>query len=104
MNNDIKEQVLKIKNILLSDPKIKEFLKLKEEVKNNKEILEYQDKIRTLQKKMTTNVMDKEKYEVAKKEYLEVLDQYQNHPLVYNYIKLSEEIKDILLEIKEILE
>lgn len=104
MNNDIKEQVLKIKNILLSDPKIKEFLNLKEEVKNNKEILEYQDKIRALQKKMTTNVMDKEKYEVAKKEYLEVLDQYQNHPLVYNYIKLSEEIKDILLEIKEILE
>lgn len=104
MNNDIKEQVLKIKNILLSDPKIKEFLELKEEVKNNKEILEYQDKIRALQKKMTKNVMDKEKYEVAKKEYLEVLDQYQNHPLVYNYIKLSEEIKDILLEIKEILE
>ncbi len=104
MNNDIKEQVLKIKNILLSDPKIKEFLKLKEEVKNNQEILDYQDKIRTLQKKMTTNVMDKEKYEVAKKEYLEILDQYQNHPLVYNYIKLNEEIKDILLEIKEILE
>ena len=104
MNNDIKEQVLKIKKILLSDPKIKEFLNLKEEVKNNKEILEYQDKIRALQKKMTTNVMDKEKYEVAKKEYLETLDQYQNHPLVYNYIKLSEEIKDILLEIKEILE
>ena len=104
MNNDIKEQVLKIKNILLSDPKIKEFLELKEEVKNNKEILEYQDKIRALQKKMTKNVMDKEKYAVAKKEYLEVLDQYQNHPLVYNYIKLSEEIKDILLEIKEILE
>lgn len=104
MNNKIKEHVDDLKSSLLEDELVKEYLSLKKEVYENEYLESLREKIKTAQKNMAKSLLDDGDYEAYKKEYESLMEEYKSHPIVHNYENISEQIKDLLLEIKDILE
>ena len=80
-----------IRKELDKDPLFQEYISLKNEVDNNKEL-------KALKQKMV----------LAKKEgrndnYQKYLNEYNNHPLVVNFLFLESEVADYLKQISDIL-
>lgn len=94
--NDIEDLIIKLKEEIYKEPLINEYLRLKEAIKNNKEI---NKKILELQflKKCNPTIEEKNRYYEIKKE----LD---NNPLISNYKNIEKEVNIYKNEIKEILE
>ena len=89
--NKTDEALEKLANELNSLPEIKEFLLLKENLENNKELKEMRLEIARL-----TN-------EGKKEEHDNLLKVYNSHPLVVNYQVAREELYNLLNQIKDIL-
>ena len=104
MDKQIENQVQKVKNLLLEEPLVKEYLSLKEQLKNDTYIKELNEKINNAKKNMVKNSSDKVLFEQYKAEYESLENEYNNYPLIVNYNSTSEELGDILVKIKEILE
>ena len=87
MNKEIENKIDEIINEIESSPDYKKYLSLKEQIKNNKELMELINKVRVMQK----DVLHKEK----KKEDLEKLvDELNNHPLYREYNNTLYEINN----------
>ena len=76
---------------LYSLPEIKEFLRLKEALEKDEELKEMRQEIARL-----TN-------EGKKEEHDNLLNVYNSHPLVANYLAMREEAISLLSQIKDIL-
>ena len=80
-----------LKKELDSLPLFQEYSFLKKEIENNKELKELKRKI--ILAKKDNNV----------EEHQRLLDEYNSHPLVVNFLELQEEVLDYLKTIGDIL-
>lgn len=96
MNKDIELKVKDLKDSLLSDELIKEYIKSKNLIFDSKTLQNYENILKYLQK------CDMSKEE--KREYDKALNEFKNDPFVQNYIKLENEKNELLKEIKDILD
>ena len=87
---DIIKKAEELKDALYEKKEFKEYLRLKELVDNNEEIASL--KIQMAKAKNNPELLEKLKKE------------YNSHPLVTNYAHALEEVKSILLVIKDIIE
>ena len=92
MNNSIKTSALELREALLNEEVVKEYLRLKTLFENNIELKEKRDKIASL--------YANKQFEEHKK----LKEEYENIPLVKNVYLLKEEVMNLLKEIKEILD
>lgn len=88
--SDIEKLAYELKTSIEHTGEYKEFMRLKKLYDSNEEIKSYKILLA--------------KYEKDSPQYNEVLKEYNSYPLVVNYIKASEDLKALLLEIKAILE
>ena len=88
--SDIEKLAYELKASIEHTDEYKEFMRLKKLYDSNEEIKSYKILLA--------------KYEKDSPQYNEVLKEYNSYPLVVNYIKASEDLKALLLEIKAILE
>lgn len=88
--NEIIKKSEELKTSLLELEEVKEYLRLKQLYLSNEEI-------RSLEILLERTPKEDKQYKLIKKEY-------DNHPLVINYLKAKEEVDKILFMIKEILE
>jgi len=89
---------------LQEDPTFIEFEKARNLVNSDEYLINTEAKLRDLQQKMTQNVMDKALHNVYKKEYETLKKAYDEHPYVLNYNALLNDVNDMLLTIKTIIE
>lgn len=88
--SEIIDKTKELKASLLELEEVKEYLRVKELYLSNEEI-------RSLEIELAHTSKDSKEYKLIKKEY-------DNHPLVINYLRSKEEVDKILYMIKEILE
>ncbi len=91
-------------DILKNQKEVIWFLRAKEAIKNNKEIQELERKMHYYQRQMTLNYDNNEVYQKSRQEFLLLQKQYEEHPLIQNYKVLQEQVYDLLLQMKIILE
>lgn len=96
MNNEIKEKLNIVKKDLLDEPIVQEYLRLKELVLKSDELSNLKKQISFLQKCNPTNE--------EKEEYYRLLNEYNNNPLVIQFKSVSEDVCDLLEEVKKELE
>ncbi len=96
MNNDIKESLNKVKKDLLNEPIVKEYVRLKELILESDELSKLKKRISFLQK---CHVSEEEK-----DEYYKLLNEYNNNPLIIQFKSVSDDVCDLLEEIKKELE
>lgn len=91
MNNLAKE----INELLLSHECIKEYLSLKSEIDNDKELVLIRNKLNVLKKTVCSKG--------DSSEYYSLLDLYNKDVRVSRYLSLKKEIEEYFLEISDIL-
>ena len=82
---------LELHEELLKEPTVQEYLRLKELYFNSPELNQMRSDIARL------------KSEQKEEEWKNLLDVYERNPLVINYKNSLEEVRELLLEIKEII-
>lgn len=87
--DSVKEATANLKEALLNKEEVKEYFKYKEEYENSAEL----------------NAMRKElmKHDKKSSEYNSLLEKYNSHPIVVNYMSSKEEVAEILRSIRDII-
>ena len=96
MNNEIKNALNKVKEDLFNEEIVQEYIRLKEVIEKSEELSNLQKRISFLQKCNPTND--------EKEEYYKLLKQYNENPLIIQFKNISDEVYDLLEEIKKELE
>jgi len=96
MNKEIDEAIESIKDDLLNDPLINRYLELEELISSSESLNSLKKEINYLKK---CNINEEEKIK-----YKNLLKQYNNNPLVTEFRNVSDEVFNLLEEIKEELE
>ena len=93
MNDEVIARANELIKTIKDDPMVKEYMRLKEEMETNPEILSLKENI------MLAKIQKLPLEEIIAAEQL-----YKNHPIVANFFALQEEVNALLEEIKNILE
>lgn len=96
-----------LENLLIAlenEPVVLAFKKARDLVKNDEFILSAEKKLKDLQQEITRHAMDKVWHETALKSYQILKQKYDEHPYVLNYNSLLNDVNDLLLTIKTIIQ
>ena len=97
-NDDIKRKAEELVKALKEDKRYKEYINLRNEVKNNKDILDKMQKIKTLQKEYVKSAyLDKN----IKLKINELTKELEQNPIYKDYLIKEKEINNILINISE---
>lgn len=102
--DEIEASLKRIKGLLLEEDVVQEYFQLKKIVDNDAHLKTLDEEIHHHQKLMCLNKDNDELYAREKKLYEEKLSEFQNNPVVSNYFQVKEEVRDLLMEMKEILQ
>ncbi len=101
MNKDIEQKAKALNEWILNQEVVKEFKKYESLMKEHKELLDLEEELKVLQKRIVNdkyqgiNSIDTIKDYENKKAY------FDNHPIVSNYLTLKQEVNELLLQIQE---
>ena len=100
---DLEKNLQEVSQILSNEPLVKEYLSLKNQIENSKELSSLKAEIVTHEKAMTLNMNNDEIYFKEKAIYEELKAKFDNNPLVINFSNVSEELSSLLNEVKNVL-
>lgn len=105
MNNELINQINKVKDLLKNHPDVKEYNALAIQVNSSTYLKEKEELLKSMQKKLVhlTNENNLKEYENLKKEYQQMKKNFDEHPLYSNYLAAKEKVNDLLVQISEIL-
>ena len=89
--NDFEKNLNLLKDKLFDEPVVKQYFLYKESIEKDAKLVHLKNEMVRLTKENKHNDV-----KILK-------EQYDNHPLINNFNVLKEEVKNLLLEIKEIL-
>lgn len=99
------EEALKeVKDSLYNQKEVEDYFALKAAIQNNEALQELEKEINFTKRQLTLSINDEEKHRAIKERYLSLKSQYENHPLVQNFYIVKEELYDLLMQMKNILE
>ncbi|MEG0034229.1 MAG: YlbF family regulator [Bacilli bacterium] len=103
-----KEELFKeiddIKEHLYNEPLIKEYFRLANTIKNNKELNDLAKEIEFSKKNLVPSSSSKEDYEKELATYNYLKEKYNSNPLIVNFSMIKEQVKDLISEIKDIIQ
>lgn len=102
--NNLDLLLSEIKEEINNEPCVKEYYRLKQVIKEDTELSKLDKDIKLLQKKMCENRKNEEVFSSLKKEYDSKAIEFETNPIVINYKISEEEVKNYLLQVKNVLE
>ena len=105
MNNELRLQLDKVKELIKNHPDIKEYNALAIQVNNSTFIKEKEDLLKRMQKELVhlTNDNKNKEYEELKIKYQQLKNEFDEYPLYANYLQAKEKVNDLLTQVSEIL-
>ena len=100
---DLEKKLQEVHSILFDEPLVKEYLSLKKQIESSEYLSSLQKEIIIHEKEMTKNVNDDDIYFKEKEIYEDLKSKFDNDPLIINFKNVSEELLDILNEVKQVL-
>ena len=97
-NDDIKRKAEELVKALKEDKRYKEYIRLRDELKNNKDVMNKMNKIKTLQKDYVKSAYLNKEIELKLDELNKELE---NNFLYKDYITKEKEINNILINITD---
>ena len=99
MNKELKEKLDEFISDFLSVSEVKQYLLIKKEIESSKEIALLREKLKKAQKDMALSMGDVS-YKEKKDIYYKAKREYEDHPLVVNYLSLQDEVYSLLKELE----
>lgn len=105
MNNELKLQLDKVKELIKNHPDVKEYNALAIQVNNSTFIKEKEELLKKMQKELVhlTNDNKNKEYEELKIKYQQLKNEFDEYPLYFNYLQAKEKVNDLLTQVSEIL-
>lgn len=101
--NDFDLALKEAKSSLMSEEIVQEYLRLKNIIENDSYLTSLEKEIRFHQKEMCKFVNDDDNYFLEKEKYQNLLNEYNENPLIKNFNNLKEEVYYLLKEVKDTL-
>ena len=105
MNNELRLQLDKVKELIKNHPDVLEYNALAKQVNSSNYIKETELKLKEMQKKLVhlTNDNKNKEYEELKHKYQQLKNEFDEYPLYSNYLQAKEKVNDLLTQVSEIL-
>ena len=105
MNNELRLQLDKVKELIKNHPDVLEYNALAKQVNSSNYIKETELKLKEMQKKLVhlTNDNKNKEYEELKHKYQQLKNEFDEYPLYSNYLQAKEKVNDLLIQVSEIL-
>lgn len=105
MNNELRLQLDKVKELIKNHPEVKEYNALATQVNESTFIKEKEETLKKMQKELVhlTNENKNKEYEELKVKYQQLKKEFDEYPLYSNYLQAKEKVNDLLVQISEIL-
>ncbi len=101
--NEIDTILKEVKDILYDETIVKEFFRVRTLINKNEEINSLEINMKYHEKEMTKHINDDEIYFKEKELYQFYKEKLEYNPLMQNYNQIFNEVYDLLLEVKSIL-
>ncbi len=101
MNKDIEQKARALNEWILNQEVVKEFKKYESLMKEHKELLDLEEELKVLQKRIVNDKYQGINSSDIIKEYENKKNYFDNHPIVSNYLTLKQEVNELLLQIQE---
>ena len=99
MNNEIRLAIDEFLNEFKNLPVVKNYLSIKDKMKNDEYFLSLKKDLKDSQKQMAISI-NTPSYKECKEKYEKIKEIYDNHPYIINYKVYEEEIHHLLKEIE----
>lgn len=100
MNKDIYDKAKALNEWILSQEEVKEFQRLEKYIKEHDELRTLEESLKLMQQEIVNRKHAGEDCKELIVEYEKAMDSFSNHPIVYNYLSLKEEVNELLLTIE----
>lgn len=101
MNKQIKDKAYALNQWLLSQEVVKEYQKYEQLVHNNQELNQLEKDLKSLQQQIVNDKHQGIPCDSLIANYEKKKSQFDNHPLVYNYLLLKQEVNDLICQIQD---
>lgn len=102
--DQIKAKINELSETFFALPLVKEYFAQVDLINADKALLALSDNVKKLQRMMTLHIKNKELHEKYRLDYEKKLNEYNGHPYVINYQYLKNEVENLLLQMKQIIE
>ena len=104
MNNSILEKTDELVNYIKSTDKYKKYLEISKKVKENNEIMDLINRVKTLQKEAIRKEYKKEDISSIDKEINNLISKLKEYPIYLELTYLEEDLNNLFIVIKEVLD
>lgn len=101
MNHLIEEKAKALNQWILNQDEVIEFQKYEKEIQKHPEILELENELKSLQKQIVNQKYQGNDCSKIIQEYQKKKQEYEEHPLIYNYLQLKHDINILLKQIQD---
>lgn len=101
LNQLIKEKAKALNQWILNQDEVKEFQKYENALQKHPEILQLEDELKALQKHIVNQKNQGNDCSKIIQEYQKKKKEYEENPLVYNYLQLKQDINLLLSQIQD---
>ena len=104
LNNDVLKKIDEIVSYIKDTDEYIRFSKIEEQMKNNLEIMNKIDRVKSIQKEIVKFEVDKKDVSNLEKEIEEILLDLNSYPIYQEYSYLLEDLNNMFQEIKFMIE
>lgn len=101
--DNLEKNLQEVRSKLHNEPLVKEYLSLKKQIEESEYLSSLQKELIVHEKTMTLNMDNDEIYFKEKQLYESIKDKLDNDPLISNFKNVSEELINLLNEVKQVL-
>ncbi|MCD7950348.1 MAG: YlbF family regulator [Erysipelotrichaceae bacterium] len=103
LNKDIETQAKKLNQWLLDNELVKEYKHYETLIKQHPELLKQEEELKLLQQQIVNLKHNDEDASQVIETYQTKKQQFDENPLVHNYLSLKEELNDLMIQIETII-
>lgn len=100
MNKDIYDKAKALNEWILSQEAVIDFQRLEKYIKEHDELHRLEESLKSMQQEIVNKKHAGEDCKELIEVYQKTMDSFTNHPIVYNYLSLKEEVNALLLTIE----
>lgn len=101
MNKKIEEKAKTLNQWILNQEVVKEYQRYEKMIQDNQELKEMEDELKDLQQQIVNQKhLNGDCTELIQR-YENKKDQFDHHPILFNYLVLKQEVNDLLCQIQD---
>lgn len=101
LNKDIKEKAKALNQWILTQEVVQEYQRYEKLIHEHQELKQWENELKMMQKEIVNKKHQGIDCEELVNDYQNKKKSYDEHPIIYNYLSLKQEVNDLILQIQD---